>query len=80
MFAGAPRTKRHTKSSQANATPVTNGQRIVAVFGAIGHGLLRHERQTAVEDGARTTNREPRERSTTRIDNHEGDQPRERST
>jgi outer membrane protein assembly factor BamB len=33
---GTPLTKRHTKSSQANATPVTDGQHIVAVFGAVG--------------------------------------------
>jgi outer membrane protein assembly factor BamB len=36
VFTGVSRTKRHPKSSQANATPVTDGQRIVAVFGAIG--------------------------------------------
>ncbi len=35
-FVGKPMTKRHFKSSQANATPVTNGQHIVAVFGSIG--------------------------------------------
>jgi outer membrane protein assembly factor BamB len=35
-FNGAPATKRHTKSSQANSTPVTDGRHIVAVFGAIG--------------------------------------------
>ena len=35
-FVGKPITKRHFKSSQANATPVTNGQHIVAVFGSIG--------------------------------------------
>jgi outer membrane protein assembly factor BamB len=35
-FTGAPRTKRHTKASQANSTPATDGQRVVAVFGAIG--------------------------------------------
>jgi outer membrane protein assembly factor BamB len=33
---GAPRTKRHTKSSQASSTPVTDGQRVVAVFGSAG--------------------------------------------
>jgi outer membrane protein assembly factor BamB len=33
---GAPRTKRHTKSSQASATPVTDGRRVVAVFGSAG--------------------------------------------
>ena len=32
----APRTKRHTKSSQASSTPVTDGRRIVAVFGSAG--------------------------------------------
>jgi outer membrane protein assembly factor BamB len=35
-FQGPPVTKRHTKSSQANATPVTDGRHIVAVFGSIG--------------------------------------------
>jgi outer membrane protein assembly factor BamB len=35
-FSGPPLTKRHTKSSQANSTPVTDGRHIVAVFGAIG--------------------------------------------
>jgi outer membrane protein assembly factor BamB len=33
---GAPRTKRHTKSSQASSTPVTDGRRVVAVFGSAG--------------------------------------------
>ncbi len=28
--------KRHTKASQANSTPVTDGKRVVAVFGSIG--------------------------------------------
>ena len=32
----APGTKRHTKSSQASSTPVTDGQRVVAVFGSAG--------------------------------------------
>lgn len=36
VFVGAPITKRHFKSSQANATPATNGQYIVALFGSIG--------------------------------------------
>lgn len=36
VFIGAPITKRHFKSSQANATPATNGEYIVAVFGSIG--------------------------------------------
>ena len=35
-FNGKPATKRHTKSSHANATPVTDGRHIVAVFGSIG--------------------------------------------
>lgn len=33
---GAPHTKRHTKSSQASSTPVTDGRRVVAVFGSAG--------------------------------------------
>ena len=36
VFNGTPITKRHTKSSQANSTPVTDGHHVVAVFGAIG--------------------------------------------
>jgi hypothetical protein len=35
-YTGVPKTKRHTKASQANSTPVTNGRRVVAVFGSIG--------------------------------------------
>jgi outer membrane protein assembly factor BamB len=35
-FKGAPVTKRHTKSSQANSTPATDGRHVVAVFGSIG--------------------------------------------
>ena len=35
-YTGAPKTKRHTKSSQASSTPVTDGRRVVAVFGAAG--------------------------------------------
>ena len=35
-FVGKPLTKRHFKSSQANATPATNGKFIVALFGSIG--------------------------------------------
>ncbi|HET9219408.1 MAG TPA: PQQ-binding-like beta-propeller repeat protein [Terriglobia bacterium] len=33
---GVPRTKRHTKSSQASSTPVTDGRRVIAVFGSAG--------------------------------------------
>ncbi len=36
VFTGTPVTRRHTKSSQANSTPVTDGRYIVAVFGSIG--------------------------------------------
>ncbi len=35
-FTGIPKVKRHTKSSQANSTPVTDGKRVVAMFGSIG--------------------------------------------
>jgi outer membrane protein assembly factor BamB len=35
-FTGVPKTKRHTKASQANSTPATDGRRVVATFGAIG--------------------------------------------
>jgi outer membrane protein assembly factor BamB len=33
---GVPRTKRHPKSTQATATPVTDGKRVVAIFGSEG--------------------------------------------
>lgn len=33
---GAPRTKRHPKSTQATSTPVTDGKRVVAIFGSEG--------------------------------------------
>ena len=33
---GVPKTKRHTKSSHANPTPVTNGEYVVAFFGSDG--------------------------------------------
>jgi outer membrane protein assembly factor BamB len=33
---GAPKTKRHTKSSQASSSPVTDGRRVVAAFGSAG--------------------------------------------
>ncbi len=35
-FTGIPKVKRHTKASQANSTPVSDGQRVVALFGSIG--------------------------------------------
>jgi outer membrane protein assembly factor BamB len=33
---GAPKVKRHTKSTQANSTPATDGKRVVAAFGSVG--------------------------------------------
>jgi len=33
---GVPGTLRHTKSSLANSTPVTDGERVVVLFGAVG--------------------------------------------
>ena len=35
-YEGIPRVKRHVKGSQANATPVTNGEFLVAIFGSEG--------------------------------------------
>jgi outer membrane protein assembly factor BamB len=35
-YAGAPKVKRHTKASQANSTPATDGSRVIALFGSIG--------------------------------------------
>jgi outer membrane protein assembly factor BamB/antitoxin (DNA-binding transcriptional repressor) of toxin-antitoxin stability system len=35
-FTGLPKVKRHPKASQANSTPVTDGKRVVAIFGSIG--------------------------------------------
>jgi outer membrane protein assembly factor BamB len=36
VLTAAPKVKRHTKASQANSTPVTDGRRVVAAFGSIG--------------------------------------------
>ena len=36
LHRGVPETKRHPKSSQANATPLADGQHIVTVLGAVG--------------------------------------------
>src|SRR5690606_6142267 len=44
VYTGEPKVKRHTKSSQANATPVTDGQTIVSVFGSIGL-IVAHDMQ-----------------------------------
>ena len=35
-YEGIPKGKRHPKSSQANATPVTNGRQVIASFGSEG--------------------------------------------
>jgi outer membrane protein assembly factor BamB len=35
-YSGTPRAKRHVKASQANATPATDGQTVVAIFGSQG--------------------------------------------
>lgn len=35
-FTGLPKVKRHTKSTQANSTPATDGNVVVAAFGSIG--------------------------------------------
>jgi outer membrane protein assembly factor BamB len=36
VYVGAPAVKRHTKSSQANSTPVTDGNVVVVLFGSVG--------------------------------------------
>ena len=36
VYTGAPKVKRHTKSSQASSTPATDGKHVVAIFGTIG--------------------------------------------
>lgn len=35
-YRGVPRVERHTKATQANSTPVTNGKYVVALFGSEG--------------------------------------------
>jgi Ankyrin repeats (3 copies)/PQQ-like domain len=35
-YKGIPRVERHTKATQANSTPVTNGEYVVALFGSEG--------------------------------------------
>ena len=44
IYTGAPKIKRHTKSSQANSTPATDGKTIVSVFGSIGL-IVAHDMQ-----------------------------------
>ena len=36
VFRGSPTVRRHLKSSLANATPVTDGRRVVVLFGVVG--------------------------------------------
>ncbi len=36
VFRGAPTVRRHLKSSLANATPATDGERVVVLFGSVG--------------------------------------------
>jgi outer membrane protein assembly factor BamB len=36
VYKGVPKVKRHLKSSLANATPATDGERVVALFGPVG--------------------------------------------
>ena len=36
IIKAVPQVKRHPKSSQANSTPVTDGRRVVALFGSVG--------------------------------------------
>jgi hypothetical protein len=36
VFSGAPEVKRHPKSSQANSSPATDGERVVVLFGTVG--------------------------------------------
>ena len=52
---GTPGTKRHTKSSQVNSTPVTDGKHLVVLLGSVGalycydlDGNLLWERQTGI--------------------------------
>jgi outer membrane protein assembly factor BamB len=57
VFKGVPKTKRHPKSSQASATPVSDGHHVVAAFGSIGllicydvEGRLLWKRELGVVD------------------------------
>jgi outer membrane protein assembly factor BamB len=57
VFSGVPKTKRHPKSSQASATPVSDGRHVIAAFGSIGllvcydiDGRLLWKRQVGVVD------------------------------
>jgi outer membrane protein assembly factor BamB len=43
VHAGPPRARRHVKASQANATPVTDGKTVVALFGS--EGLVAFDRE-----------------------------------
>ena len=46
---GIPKTKRHPKSSQASATPVTDGRHVIVSFGSEGLYGYRRRRQAALE-------------------------------
>ncbi len=53
-FTGTPKVKRHTKGTQANSTPVTDGRRVVAAFGSAGIARrLGYEWQRALACGSR---------------------------
>ncbi len=56
-YEGVPKTKRHPKSSQASATPVTDGRHVIVSFGSRGTLRLRLRRQAAVEEGSRRPER-----------------------
>ncbi len=56
-YEGAPKVKRHTKATQANSTPATDGKYVVALFGAEGmycydmNGKLLWKKDLGVLDG-----------------------------
>jgi len=57
VFKGVPKTKRHPKSSQASATPASDGRHVVVAFGSIGQlvcydveGRLLWKRELGVVD------------------------------
>ena len=69
VLKAVPKIKRHTKSSHANSTLATDGERLIAFFGSEGPLRLRSERQAAVEEGSRR----PRRRVVQRSDGAVGD-------
>ena len=66
-YEGIPKTKRHPKSSQASATPVTDGTHVIVSFGSEGPLRLRLRRQAAVEEGPRRPERRVVLRSRLRV-------------